>query len=572
MTTRDNNAAGAASDPIVLELVRNSLLSVCEEMAEALVRSSHSPNIKERRDCSCSIYTPRGEMAVQAEHIPIHLGVMPYALGHILGQFAPERMEPGETYVVNDPYYGGNHLPDFIVAGPLFLGDKLVGFAASMAHHNDVGGASPRSMPATSTEIFQEGLRVPPIRLSRKWEIIDDVLRLIAANSRTPHERIADLRAQIATVRLAQRRIDELGQRYHPDGLIEAVSRILDLSEQAMRTRLQALPDGEWQGESVADYGTAMFPIKVTIRKQLQGIIVDFTGTSPQCRGPFNSCLSNTYASVFMALRVVLGGGIPPNGGLYRPVRMIVPEGTILNPNYPAAVSAATQVSYHTFEALMRAFAAVIPDAVIADSGGGGVFSFGGLNPRTRELYAYGEAIGGGFGASASGDGENAAMPPVSNLHDTPVEALEMILPIRIEEYGLVEGSGGSGRFRGGLGIRRSFRFLAPATCSFQVSMSRKAPMGLRGGCDGAPTRIRIVSPSGHATTVNAFMHYDAQPGDLVILETAGGGGFGPPEARGSDLVESDIVNGYVRSASGEPTHEPRAGSEAPYVRRGERA
>lgn len=534
-------------DPIGLELVRNSFLSICEEMAEALVRSSHSPNIKERRDCSCSLYTPAGEMAVQAEHIPIHLGVMPYALSGILEQFPPAVMEAGDTFIVNDPYYGGNHLPDFIVAGPLFLEKRLIGFAASMAHHNDVGGLSPRSMPATSTEIFQEGLRVPPIRLSRNWEIIDDVLRLIAVNSRTPSERVADLRAQIATVRLAQRRIEEIGGRYRARQLTEATARLLDLSEKAMQSRLAALPDEALRGESIADYGTELFPIQVTIQKREGGVVVDFSGTAPQCRGPFNSCMANTYASIFMALRVVLGEGIPPNGGLYRPIHMVVPEGTILNPTYPAAVSAATQVSYHTFEALMSAFAPLIPDQVVADSGGGGVFSFGGHNPRTGTLYAYGEAIGGGFGASSAGDGDSAAMPPVSNLHDTPVESIEMALPIRIEDYGLVEGSAGAGRYRGGLGIRRTFRFLESATCSFQVSMSRKPPRGLEGGSSGAVTRIRVDSTSGRSIPITSFTTYDAAAGDLVVLETAGGGGFGRPEDRDRAMVESDVMNEYVR-------------------------
>lgn len=536
-------------DPITLELVRNTLLSICEEMAGALVRSSHSPNIKERRDCSCCLYLPTGEMAVQAEHIPIHLGVMPYALKGILAQFPPERMQRGDTFIVNDPYYGGNHLPDFIIAGPLYLGNVLVGFAASMAHHNDVGGLSPRSMPATATEIFQEGLRVPPIQLSRGWEIINDVVRLISVNSRTPAERVADLRAQIATVRLAQRRIEELGRSYSAGDLLDAVSRILDLSEVAMRKRLREFPPGQWRGESIADYAGTPFPIKVRVEIQDGSCLVDFDGTSSQSHGVFNSCLSNTYASVLMALRVVLGGEIPPNGGLYRPLKIAVPEGTILNPRYPAAVSAATQVSYHTFEALMRALAPLAPHLVLADSGGGGVFSFGGRDLRSGSLYAYGEAIGGGFGAGASGDGESAVMPPVANLKDTPVEALEMSLPIRIERYGLVGGSGGAGKFRGGLGIRRYFRMLSPATCAFQISMNHKPPYGIEGGNSGAVTRIRILSAEGQLTAVNAYTTYEAQAGDVIMIDTAGGGGYGPPAERSPELARTDMENGYVSAA-----------------------
>jgi len=508
-------------------------------------------------------------MAVQAEHIPIHLGVMPYALKGILSQFPAEHMKPGDTYVVNDPYYGGNHLPDLIIAGPLFLDGSLVGFAASMAHHTDVGGMPPRSMPPHATEIFHEGLRIPPIQLSREWQVRDDILRLIAVNSRLPAERIADSTAQIATVRLAQRRIEEIGRNYRAHELLSAVSRILDLSEQAMRIRLGRLPHGEWRGESIADYGGASFPLRVKIFTRGSELVVDFAGTGPQCLGPFNACLSNTYACVFMALRVVLGGEIPPNGGLYRPIQIVVPEGTILNPGYPAAISAATQVSYHTFEALMRALAPLAPNLVVADCGGGGVFSFGGTHPRTGNLYVYGEANGGGAGGSASGDGESAVMPPIANLRDTPAESLEMSLPVRLERYELIDGSGGAGKFRGGLGLRRIFRMLAPATCAFQMSMTRKPPFGMEGGCSGTVTRCEVVSADGRSTSISAFTTYEAKAGDLIVIETAGGGGFGSPKDRSEESIQADVKNRYVVRGQ-ESTSGPRGSGVTRNPSRGE--
>jgi N-methylhydantoinase B len=533
-------------DPIVVELIRNVFLSTCEEMARSLVRSSHSPNIKERRDCSCCLYSPAGEMAVQAEHIPVHLGVMPYALRHILQEFPAAEMRPGDTFIVNDPYFGGNHLPDLIVAGPLFLDGKLVGFSASMAHHNDVGGMAPRSMPAGAVEIFQEGLRIPPVLLSRGGVFEPGILRLISINSRTPHERVADLTAQMAVVTLAQRRIEELGQRYSREQISLAIEEIIARSHDTMRAAIAALPDDSWVGESVADFAGELIPIRVTVRKDGTDLLVDFEGTAGQTRSPFNSCLSNTYACVFMAVRTTLAEGIPANAGMYGTLQIRAPEGSILNPRFPAAVSAATQVSYHTFEALMRALAPLAPDKVLADSGGGGVFSFGGRNTRTGSLFAYGEALGGGSGATAHLDGESAVMPPISNLHDTPVEALEMTLPLRIERYELVDGSGGAGTRRGGLGLRRAFRMHVPVHCSFQVSMAHKGPCGLAGGADGRPTRIIVDLPDGTSRRIATFTEYDAPAGTLITIETAGGGGYGPPEGRPAAAVEVDELEGYM--------------------------
>ena len=329
-------------DAVSIELVRNGFHSICDEMAESLVRSSHSPNIKERRDCSCCLYTADGDIVVQAEHIPIHLGVMAVALRHILDRYPTVAMRPGDVFLVNDPYYGANHLPDFIVAGPLFLDGMLVGFGASMAHHTDVGGATPRSMPATATEIFHEGLRIPPVRLAREGVTDENMLTIISANSRLPAERMADLDAQIATIRVAQVRIDEMGRRYSADELRHASSQIIRLSESAMRARIAALPDDIWHGQAIADFGPQSIPIKVALRRAGDRLVVDFSGTGGQTASPFNSCMANTLASVFMAVRVSIATDIPANAGMYRALDIVVPEGSILNPLFPSAISAAT--------------------------------------------------------------------------------------------------------------------------------------------------------------------------------------------------------------------------------------
>jgi len=550
------NEGAWAWDAISLEVFRSSLLSIVEEMLAALWRSGHSPSLKERRDCSASIYSPGLEMVVQAEHIPIHLGVMPYALKSIAAYFPPEHMQRGDGFITNDPYLGmANHLPDLIVGGPLFVDGKLVGFVSSMAHHSDVGGAAPRSMPALAKEIFQEGLRIPPIQLVQRGDVLDDTVRFIAANSRTPSDVIADLTAQIASVRLAQRRVDELSRKYDVPTMISGMSLILDRSEAAMREHLRTLPNGKWVGHSVADYAVEGFPICATVILVDDELTVDFTGTAEQCAGPFNAALANTYATVLTIVRNLLGTDVPPNAGLYRPLNMVVPSGTIVNPRYPAAVSAATQVSYHTHEALMRAMEPLAPDLVIADSGGGGVYSWGGLNPQTGRLYAYGEAIGGGLGAGPDGDGESAVMPPVANLRDTPTESLEMHMPIRVERYELVRGSGGAGRFRGGLGIRRVIRMLAPATWSIQISMSKKPPYGLHGGGPGAPTRCTLIRADGAIEAIEEFTTIEAEAGDVIVIETAGGGGYGVAHSNADRLHDEEGAR--VASADGRESPSP---------------
>lgn len=520
-------AAFEAWDGISLEILRNTLLSSCEEILAALIRAGHSPSLKERHDCSASLYSIDGHMVVQAEHIPVHLGVMEQAIKKLLEIFPHDQMRPGDCFVTNDPYEGlANHLPDMVVTAPLFIRGELVGFAASLAHHSDVGGIAPRSMSATATEIYQEGIRLPPIQLVHGGRM-DPLMRVISLNSRTPHEMEADLTAQVAGARLAQRRLDEVAVRYDAQTYKTGVQLLLDRSEIAMRERLRELPDGEWFGESIADNGIGQYPIRVRVTLRGEELHIDFDGSAEQTPSPFNSPFSNTRATVMTIVRNALGNDIPPNAGLYRAMHITAPEGTIVNPTHPAAVAAGTSVSCHTYEALTRAFEGLAPNRVIADSGIGGVFSWGGLNPRTGMLYAYGEAMGGGLGASATLDGEHAAMPPIANLQDTPIEALETNLPVRVERYALIRGSGGKGKHTGGMGIRRDIRMLAPARWSVQLSMSRRAPRGLQGGGDGRPTRCTWVTSDGERHPITEFASFDAGVDDVVQIETAGGGGYG---------------------------------------------
>ncbi|QWA10670.1 hydantoinase B/oxoprolinase family protein [Sodalis ligni] len=452
-------------------------------------------------------------------------------------------MAPVDAFLVNDPYYGANHLPDFIVVGPLFAGGEMVGFAASMAHHTDVGGLTPRSMPATATEIFHEGLRIPPVKLAAAGAVDQNLLTLIGANSRLPEERMADLGAQIATIQVAQNRIDELARRYDMAQLRFAMAQIIRLSEQTTRACIAALPDQVWTGEAQADFGGVMIPLRVAISKNNDVLNIDFTGSGPQTESPFNSCLANTLACVYMAVRITLAQGIPANAGMYRALNITIPDGSILNPRFPAAISAATQVSYHTFEALMDALSAFSPALVLAGTGGGGVFSLAarirapaGCSPMARRW--------GGSGASHVADGESGMIPPVANLHDTPVEVLEMSLPVRILRYELVEGSAGRGASAAasvcGAPSRCLRRCAAP-------SRSACPPAGrmVYWGTAGAPTRIIVTPPDAKPRHITGFSELSAPADTLIEVETAGGGGYGPAAERDPTAAEQDRLYGY---------------------------
>lgn len=515
-------------DGISLEILRSGLVATCEEILSVLIRSGHSVSLRERQDCSAAIYAHDGSMVVQAEHIPVHMGVMARVMRVILQEFPRERMRPGDCFITNDPYLGhSNHLPDFMVSGPIFMHGELVGFAATLGHHSDVGGATPRSMPGTATEIFQEGLRIPPVQISRSGQVDEGLLRVLRTNSRTPGEVEADLLAQIGAVALAQRRIAELENRHGSADFQVGLNQLMDRSEAAMRQRLRELPDGEWVGESTAEDGESDHRIIVKVVLEEDELRFDFEGTAAQSRGAFNATLANTESTILTAVRNVIGFDVPPNAGLYRPLSFRIPTGTIINPRPTAAISATTQVSYHTYEALMRGLAEVVPENVVSDSGAGGVFSWGGVHPKTGAFYAYGEAIGGGFGAMDGLAGENAVMPPVSQLYDTPTEALEMLIPVLIEEYGLVECSGGRGEYPGGEGIRRTIRVLGESTWSVQPSMTRKQPAGLAGGGPGRSTVCYVDRVGGQRIAVDRFMAFEAEPGDLFVIETAGGAGYG---------------------------------------------
>lgn len=534
-------------NPATLEVIRNGLVSIAEEMGVSLVRTAYSPGVKERRDCSCSIYDACGRMTAQAEHVPLHLGVMPQAVKEILGLFPAEQMRPGDAYIINDPYLGANHLPDMIMVTPVFYRDKLFAYVGNMAHHSDVGGMRPRSMAGDSTEIFQEGIRIPGLQLAESGEFDAAILRFILANTRTPENVEGDLSAQLAANMLAGRRLGELCDKYGADIICGSMELILNKSEQQMREALKKVQNCTVYGRSAVDNGDISYPICVKAVFEDGSLTLDFTGSSPQTASPVNAAPAATQAAVKFAVKTLIAPGIQPNEGAFRSVRTVLPPGLIINPVSPSPVAGSCEVSYKTVEAIFDALAPLFPEQVIAGSGAGGVLSFGGYDFAQGKAYAYGEGLGGGFGASNRKDGESACKPSMSNSKDSPAEVLEMAYPIRVSRFALRPDSEGAGRFRGGFGFYRSFEMLDDAVIwSTQTTMYSLPPQGRRGGL-AAMTSECIVNPGkDNERKLEAYGTAVLNKGDVIELRSAGGGGYGDPRTRDRALVGEDIRNGLL--------------------------
>lgn len=533
-------------NPVTLEVVRNGFISIAEEMGAGLVRSGYSPSLTERKDCSCSVYDKHGLMIAQAEHIPIHLGVMPQAIKGIFSLYPDEEMHPDDMFVLNDPYFGGNHLPDIIVIAPIFYEKAMLGFAASMVHHSDVGGVRPRSMPGSSTEIFQEGIRIPGVRLVDHGRIDRHVMRFITTNSRTPLNVAGDLRAQIAANFLACRRLDSLCRKYGRSVIEDCMRLIQENSERHMRAELAKLAAGTYFGESYVDRGTEKYRIVVTVKIAESSLTLDFTGTDPQTVSPVNAAPAATWAAIMFAVKSLTDPTIMPNWGTFKPISAVLPEGTIINPRSPAPVAGSCEVSYKTIEAIFKALETVCPERVIAGCGAGGVFSCGGYDARKQQVYAYGEALGGGYGASAVKDGESACMPTISNIKDSPVEVVEMKYPVRVLRFELRRDSAGDGRFRGGFGFCRSFKMLDGVSWSIQTTMSSLGPLGARGGTDGEVSQCIVNPGTQQERDLSGYCDAELTEGEVLEIRTAGGGGFGDPAEREPSLVREDVLNGLL--------------------------
>lgn len=525
-------------DPIKLEVYQHLLNAICEEMGAALRRSAYSPNIKERRDYSCALFDPGGEMVAQGAHMPVHLGSMPLSVTAALESI---KLGSGDVALLNDPFAGGTHLPDLTMVTPVFDGDALLGYLANRAHHADVGGISPGSM-ALTTEIYQEGIRIPPTRLVRGGKTEEDLLRLILANVRTPEEREGDLRAQLASFAVGAGRMIGLFRRYGQKEVHEYMEELKGYAERLTRRAIASMPDGEYTfRDEMDDDGMGSGPVPIQVRLEVRGETarLDFSGSSPQVRGPVNANRAITLSATFYCFRclaqIVHGAEIPSNWGIIRPLELITPEGSVVNARPPSAVAGGNvETSQRIVDVVLGALAEALPDRIpAASSGTMNNLTFGGFDPARGRPFAYYETVAGGMGARSGEDGWDGVHTHMTNSLNTPIEALESSYPVRVRRYGLRHGSGGEGRYRGGEGIRREIEFLVPVTVTVLADRRRKGPYGLRGGDPGLPGRTLRVR-GGKEEELPGKVSYDAERGEILVIESPGGGGWGTSEGNKS--------------------------------------
>lgn len=514
-----------------LEIFRNLFVSIAEEMGTVLRRTAFSANIKERRDYSCAVYDADGETIAMGDHMPVHLGAMPLSVRHALDAFTLGR---GDVVILNDPFRGGTHLPDITAVSGVFFGKakKAAFYVASRAHHADVGGMSPGSMPL-AREIYQEGLRIPPLLLMQAGEMRRDVLELILANVRTPEEREGDLLAQIMAGRRGEARLREIAARYGLPRVQRSIAGLLDYTERVTRATISAIPRGTWYFEDFLDSdGITPEPVKIAVTLSILGdsAEVDFTGSSPQVAGSVNANYAIAIAAAMYCFRCLIETSVPYNAGLLRPIRVIAPDRSVVNAGLPAAMAAGNvETSQRITDTILGALAQALPDRIpAASSGTMNNLSFGGWDTLRNRPFAWYETIAGGMGASSRGAGRSATHTHMTNSWNTPVEAFEHAYPLRVEAYTTRTGSGGPGQHPGGEGIRRELRFLEPAEVTILSDRRARGPWGLAGGGPGAPGRNTLIDgETGTERTLDAKIRFEIRKGDTLRIESPGGGGWG---------------------------------------------
>ena len=553
----------AQSDPATFEIVKNSLYKIAEEMRVVLAKTAYSPLLKSAGDYSCGVFDACGEMVAQGPDLPIHLGSMPDAVRAVVSAFAGDVHE-GDVFLHNDPYFGGSHLPDMNVVRPAFHDGQLLGYACLRAHWPDVGSATPGSYGAV-TEIFGEGLRLPPVRLISRGALDVDLEKVILANVRTPEERKGDLGAQLAATRRAGERLSALAARYGSAELIRYMAQVMDYSERLMRATLKDLPDGEGvfedfcDGDGIADDALgkdAPFRIRLRVEKAADRLVVDFAGTAAQVKGPMNAPLSVSASGVYCGLKTAIDptGLIPPNSGCWRAIEIRAPEGSVVNAAFPAPVVYANhEISHRVADMVMGALASFLPRQVMACSQGtSAILTLGGIDPRNGRQYVSYETIKGGYGARPNKDGINCIASGISNTMNTPVEIMETSFPVRVEHYAINPDSGGAGRYRGGCGAIRIWRLLDGADATGALCMERMTspPFGLLGGKAGAAAAVKLTTPDGATRSLPGKGAFSAPAGSIIEMTTPGSGGFGPPAGRDHAAIGRDLLDGYVSAAS----------------------
>ena len=533
-------------DPVELEIFKNIFHSIAEEMGGALRRTAFSPNIKERRDYSCAVFDAAGEVIAMGDHMPVHLGSMPMSVRAAIDDLGLGR---GDVAMLNDPFRGGTHLPDITLVAAVHIGrgGRPDFYVASRAHHADVGGAYAGSM-GPCREIYQEGFRIPPVKLVRSGKMDRDILALLLNNVRTPQEREGDLRAQLASCHTGATRLAEVCERYGLVRVRNAAAGLLGYSEEIMRAFLAKAPAGIYRAEDfLDDDGVTDIPVKIAVTIEIKDsnrrgrrevkrasqskelVLVDFTGSDPQVQGGINAVEAITYSACFYVFRCLVQEDVPATAGLMRPIRVIAPEGTVVNARPPAAVAGGNvETSQRIVDVLLRALAQAMPERVPAGSSGTmNNLTIGGMDPRTGEPFAYYETIAGGLGARPTKDGISGIHVHMTNSLNTPAEALEYAYPFRVTEYSLRRGSGGEGKFRGGDGIVREIQVLTDSEIALLADRRTRGPYGLNDGNDGAAGRTEVIRGDGSHEVLPGKGSARLSAGERVRVESPGGGGWG---------------------------------------------
>ena len=549
-------------DTVTLSVVNNALINICREMGTAMMRTSYSPIFNEGLDFSCVIFNRRGDMIGQAEFCPAMLGSAQYAVKWTIEELGLESFEPGDVVVHNDPYRGQCHMPEHMVLKPVFFQDELWGFVANIAHIGEIGGMAPGSFAADATEVYQEGLRLPPVKVFKRGEYVKDIWKIILANHRTPKTSWGDLHAMIGSLGMAETRMLEMLARYGAEFLTAAADRLLDYSERWMRAEIREIPNGEYHAsDCMEDDGVTDEPVWMRLKLIVRDdeVIADWTESDPQTKGPINATFVVTAAASYSGVLHVTSNDIPRNSGCYRPIRVVTKPGSIVNVRHPGpSVGGNTETHPHLQNVVVAALSQAIPERAAAAEGASGCnFLFAGVHPDSSEYYTNYHLEGSGWGATAFHDGDSVMCPENGNCRNTPVEVLEHKFPWVTLEYRLRRDSGGPGKYRGGLGSSRILRVMAPEiTVSVLMDRTKTHAWGLFGGGKGGKggvlvkkkgdTKFRTFSEAFGTVSDSKFTRVVLKEGDEVMILSPGGGGYGSPSERKTEAIERDIRQGWV--------------------------
>ena len=535
-------------DPVTLGVIWGGFVSIAAEMGATLRRTAFSEVVREGMDFSPGIFDEKGRLIAQGDYSPGHLGSMPYAVQSVLQYFPKETLKPGDVLLMNDLYMGSGHLPDFFMITPIFYKDQIVGYTVNCCHQQDVGGAGAGSTVVTNvSECFQEGIRILPVKIYKEGKPNEDVFRIIEANVRVPEKVVGDMKAQVNANYVGGMRILEMVESYGIDELNGYIDEILDRSEMAMREAIRNIPDGDYPFQDYLDdcgEGTEPILFNVTVRIRDSEALIDFAGSSPQTESGLNSMLNYTRAYAYFALKCLTEPFIPQNGGCMRPVRVTAPEGSFFNPKFPAAGGGRAMVSHRIFEVVIGALAPVLKERVIAGHSQGATPCFGGIHPGTGRHFVCVDLIKGSFGARPFKDGADALVCSM-NPRNIPVEAHEQKFPILVECLQFIPDSGGPGKFRGGVGVRKDIRTLSKMKLFNLTDRFRFAPYGLFGGKSGAKGAT-VLRRGSEEIPLHSKGAYNLEPGDVVSFVISGAGGYGNPMERDVQMVLKDVVGGYV--------------------------